>query len=35
MLHEKRQQQVMVVGKRRLGGAMVIVDEMVLQLKVE
>ena len=30
-----KKQQVMVVGKRRLGGAMVMEDEMVLQLKVE
>ena len=36
MLHEKRkkQQQVMVVGKRKLEGAVVVVDETV-QVKVE
>ena len=34
MLQEKKQ-QVMMVGKRRLGGAMVMEDEMALQLKVE
>ena len=34
MLHEKEQQQVMVVGKRRLGGAVVIKDERV-QVNVE
>ena len=31
----KRQQQVMMVVKRRLGGVMVMEDEMGLQLKVE
>ena len=34
MLHEKKQEQEMVVGKRRLGGAMVMEDE-ILQVKVE
>ena len=34
-LHEKKWQQVMVVGKKRLRGAVETGDEMVLQVKVE